>query len=128
MNVFCDRLLLYGFLEEVREFSAEAVNTVGQELAQDDQVVSGGRTARGGRSILRVSHAMEQRLVELEGALETVLKYPEWQDIQMDRLERRILQLESAIQPLRHQLVSLDRRLDDLLSDEATTTNEPPPS
>jgi len=128
VNAFCDRLLLYGFLEEVREFSAEAVNTVGQELAQDDQVVSGGRTARGGRSILRVSHAMEQRLVELEGALETVLKYPEWQDIQMDRLERRILQLESAIQPLRHQLVSLDRRLDDLLSDEATTTNEPPPS
>lgn len=123
VNVFCDRLLLYGFLEEVREFSAEAVDTVGQELTQDDHAVNGWRTTRGGRSILRVSHAMEQRLTELEDAMDTVLKYPEWQDIQMDRLERRILDLEPAIQTLRHQMIDIDRRLDDLLPDE-TAANE----
>ena len=126
VNVFCDRLLLYGFLEELREFSADAVDAVGQELTQDDRPVAGsGRTARGGRSMLRVSHAMEQRLTELESAMDTVLKYPEWQDIQMERLERRILQLEPAIQTLRRQLVDLDRRMDDTLSDEVAT--EPPP-
>lgn len=117
VNVFCDRLLLYGFLEELREFSADAVDAVGQELTQDDHPGS-LRTARGSRSILRVSHAMEQRLIELESAMETVLKYPEWQDVQMERLERRILQLEPTIQTLRRNLVDLDRRMDDRLSDE----------
>jgi general secretion pathway protein A len=122
VNVFCDRLLLYGFLEELREFSADAVDAVGQELTQDDHPGS-LRTARGG--LLRVSHAMEQRLIELENAMDTVLKYPEWQDVQMERLERRILQLEPAIQTLRRQLVDLDRRMDDSLSDEVTTEQPP---
>ena len=122
VNVFCDRLLLYGFLEELREFSADAVDAVGQELTQDDHPGS-LRTARGG--LLRVIHAMEQRLIELENAMDTVLKYPEWQDVQMERLERRILQLEPAIQTLRRQLVDLDRRMDDSLSDEVTTEQPP---
>lgn len=114
VNIFCDRLLLYGFLEEVREFSVNTVETVGRELTQDEQV-AGNRTHTmgGGRSLLRVSHALEERLSELEQSVVALLENPEWQNIQLERLERRVQQLEPVVQMLRKQMIDLDRRLDD---------------
>ncbi|TVR67080.1 MAG: DUF2075 domain-containing protein [Candidatus Competibacteraceae bacterium] len=116
VNVFCDRLLLYGFLEELREFSAETVETVGRELSQDEPVPG---TRAGGRSLLRVSHALEERLAELEQAVEALLQNPEWQDVQLERLTRRVQQMEPAVQVLRQQIIDLDRRLDDRLVEAA---------
>jgi hypothetical protein len=128
VNIFCDRLLLYGFLEELREFSVAAVEAVGQEINQDGRTANAGGTAAttsgGGRSLLRMGHAMEQRLAELEEAVETVLKHPEWQDIQLDRLERRIQQLEPAVRVLRRELADVLRRADDRLSDLSSSTEE----
>ncbi|HRD67135.1 MAG TPA: XrtA-associated ATPase [Candidatus Competibacter sp.] len=117
VNIFCDRLLLYGFLEELRDLSAVAVEAVGQELNQSSE---GGAQGSGGgsRSLLRVSHAMEQRLIELEESMETLLQHPEWQDAQLERMERRILQLEPAVKVLRRQLADVMRRMDDKLLDE----------
>jgi chaperonin cofactor prefoldin len=97
VNVFCDRLLLYGFLEEMREFSEAAVDAVGQEMAQDEDGSARIR-ASGNSPLLRIGQAMEQRLVELEETVETLLQHPEWQDAQMERLERRLQRLESAMQ------------------------------
>jgi hypothetical protein len=128
VNIFCDRLLLYGFLEELREFSVAAIETVGQEINQDGRTASVGGTpvaTGGGRSLLRIGHAMEQRLAELEEAMETVLKHPEWHDIQLDRLERRIQQLEPAVRVLRRQLADVMRRTDDGLA-EPVGAGEPP--
>ena len=129
VNVFCDRLLLYGFLEELREFPLGAVEAVGQEIDQDGRSASGGggQATGGGRSLLRVSHAMEQRLAELEEAMDAVLKDPEWQDIRLDRLEWRIQQLEPVVQLLRRELVDVLRREDDRLFDPAGA-GEPPVS
>ncbi|HRZ04973.1 MAG TPA: hypothetical protein P5102_02285 [Candidatus Competibacteraceae bacterium] len=96
VNVFCDRLLLYGFLEEMREFPEAAVDAVGREMVLDEQ---GGRVEARTHSnspLLRIGQAMEQRLVELEQTVETLLQYPEWQDAQLERLEKRIQRLESA--------------------------------
>ncbi len=125
VNVFCDRLLLYGFLEGVQEFSVETVKAVGQELTEDERAVgvraNGGG---GGRSLLRVSYALEERLSELEQSVVALLENPEWQNIQMERLERRIQHLEPAVQTLRRQIVDLDRRLDDQLV-VATELEEP---
>lgn len=127
VNIFCDRLLLYGFLEELREFSLAAVETVGQEINQDGRIGSSGGTAvttgGGGRSLLRMGHAMEQRLAELEETVDTVLKFPEWQDIRLDRLERRIQQLEPAIRVMRRELADVLRRADDRQA-EAVGTGE----
>ena len=129
VNVFCDRLLLYGFLEELREFSLDAVEAVGQEINQDGRSASGGgtQTTGSGRSLLRVSHAMEQRLAELEEAMDTVLKHPEWQDIRLDRLEWRIQQLEPAVRVLRRELAEVLRHADDRLTD-SSDAGEPPVS
>jgi len=94
VNVFCDRLLLYGFLEEMREFPETAVDAVGREMALDEQ--GGGTPSPRNSPLLRIGQAMEQRMVELEQTVETLLQYPEWQDAQLERLERRIQRLESA--------------------------------
>ncbi len=117
INVFCDRLLLYGFLEELRELSSVAVEAVGQELNQSREGLAQG-TGGGSRSLLRVSHAMEQRLIELEEAMESLLQHPEWQDAQLERMERRILQLEPAVRVLRRQLADVMRRMDDQSMDD----------
>lgn len=97
VNVFCDRLLLYGFLEEMREFSEAAIDAVGQEMVQDEQGGSARSRVSSSSPLLRIGQAMEQRLVELEQTVETLLQYPEWQDAQLERLERRIQRLESAM-------------------------------
>jgi general secretion pathway protein A len=125
VNVFCDRLLLYGFLEGLREFSVETVEAVGRELTESEQAV-GNRPnmAGGGRSLLRVSHALEERLFELEQSVVALLENPGWQNIQLERLERRVQQLESVVQKLRKETIDLDRRLDDRLLAE-TGAEEP---
>ena len=38
INVFCDRLLLYGYLEELFVFKPEVVNIVAEELASEVSV------------------------------------------------------------------------------------------
>jgi hypothetical protein len=97
VNVFCDRLLLYGFLEEIREFPEAAVDAVGREMALDEQGSPSRVRASGNHSLLRIGQAMEHRLIELEQTVETLLQYPEWQDAQLERLEQRIQRLESAM-------------------------------
>lgn len=61
---------------------------------------------------------MEQRLIELEEAMESLLQHPEWQDAQLERMERRILQLEPAVRVLRRQLADVMRRMDDRSMDD----------
>lgn len=61
---------------------------------------------------------MEQRLIELEEAMESLLQHPEWQDAQLERMERRILQLEPAVRVLRRQLADVMRRMDDQSMDD----------
>lgn len=97
VNVFCDRLLLYGFLEEIREFPEAAVDAVGREMALDEQGSPSRVRASGNHSLLRIGQAMEHRLIELEQTVETLLQYPEWQDAQLERLEQRIQRLELAM-------------------------------
>ncbi|HCK79907.1 MAG TPA: XrtA-associated ATPase [Candidatus Competibacter sp.] len=121
INVFCDRLLLYGFLEELNEFSVAAVESVGQELNQGGGEGGVQKSGGGSRSLMRVSHAMEQRLGELENAMESLIKHPEWQDAQLERMERRIVQLEPAVRVIRRQLAEVMRRMDDRLGDDDTS-------
>jgi len=122
VNVFCDRLLLYGFLEERREFSQDVVEAVEREIHQDGYSASGGatQTTDGGRPLQRVDHAMEQRLAELEEAMDAVLKQLEWQDIRLDRLERRIQQLEPVVRVLRLEVAEVLRHANNPLSHLST--------
>ncbi|MCP5160049.1 MAG: AAA family ATPase [Gammaproteobacteria bacterium] len=128
VNVFCDRLLLYGFLEEVLEFSDEAIQTVGQELMQDEQ--SDGARSRTGNSgsLLRIGQAMEQRLFELEETVETLFRHPEWQDAQLERMERRLMQLEPTVRQLQRRLADLAQRVEGSHSADGVPLEEYPQS
>jgi hypothetical protein len=53
--------------------------------------------------------------------VDTVLKFPEWQDIRLDRLERRIQQLEPAIRVMRRELADVLRRADERQAEPAGT-------
>jgi len=59
---------------------------------------------------------MEQRLAELEEAMDAVLKQLEWQDIRLDRLERRIQQLEPVVRVLRLEVAEVLRHANNPLS------------
>jgi len=59
INLFCDRLLLYGFLEELHVFSEDAVATVGQELLQEETHVVTTATTESNAEL-------NQRVAELE--------------------------------------------------------------
>lgn len=109
VNVFCDRLLLYGFLEELREVSPDAVEAVKREIDQDTHSASGrgAQTMGGDRSSLRGSYALERRLTELEEVMDAVLKQMEWLDIRLDQLDRRIQQLEPAVRVLRRAVAEV---------------------
>lgn len=71
INTFCDRLLLYGFLEELHIFSREAVQTVAREL--DSEMDRSQRAVpppgAGGVGLEGRLSAVEERLNELEDAL-----------------------------------------------------------
>lgn len=122
INVFCDRLLLYGFLENLQEFSPAAVDLVAQEMGQVGKGhvnrVSSSAGREGGLS--SPNPDTERRLTELEETINTLLEHPAWQDAQFDRMEARIIRLESAIQALHRQLSELSADLS--LQDELKQT------
>jgi putative secretion ATPase (PEP-CTERM system associated) len=109
INVFCDRLLLYGFLEEIQSFSETTVATVQQELTQEYPVANAASLVNsyplhGGLP----SSALERRLAELEQAVDALLQHPQWQDAQLERLERRLRTLEAALREPRRTLTGFD--------------------
>lgn len=55
INVFCDRLLLYGYLEELFVFKPEVVNIVAEELA--NEASTPGQTGQGGSNSREASNA-----------------------------------------------------------------------
>jgi general secretion pathway protein A len=112
INVFCDRLLLCGFLEELQVFSEVTVNMVGQEFFQEN---ANSRPVRTAATALRdaqgTSHTpgMMGRILTLEQAVDALLEYPQWQDMQVERLGKRLTALESLVKALQQELLELTK-------------------
>ena len=85
INTLCDRLLLYGYLEELHEFQGESVRLVVSELEQD--------TVRS-RASVRAENDTESAM--MEAPLESSIHEPE-----AGSLEERVAQLEKAVSRLR---------------------------
>ena len=65
INTFCNRLMLYGFLEEIHIITEETVEAVSQELLQESPYL--GSAAISGA---RHGEPVEQRLIALEGSMQ----------------------------------------------------------
>lgn len=75
VNTVCDRLLLFGFLEELHRIDRRAVETVVDELRQEIGYAGAAAKAEPGRQDGNASHdvrisELESRVTELENALE----------------------------------------------------------
>ena len=110
---------------QVMEFSDEAVTTVGQELMQDEQSSDSRNRSGGNGPLLRIGHAMEQRLLELEETVETLLQNPGWQDAQLERMERRLMLLEPTVRQIQRQLASLTQQMSDYHPADEISPEEP---
>ena len=103
VNVFCDRLLLYGFLEELHTFTDSAVRTVGDEFDQEMYSSRYSSTREIISSPLANSNSsdFDERFSELERSVAALILEPGLQDVRLERLEKRIVELETAIKLLR---------------------------
>ena len=125
INTLCDRLLLFGVLEEVHEFDADKVDTVVQELKNEtssedftttlpvreskeegkpkDKKTGGGSTTRRSQASSKAGSSPNAKPVAAEGDVEARLA----------QLEQRVNDLEDA---LRRESARLRRAI--LLSDD----------
>jgi len=72
INTFCDRLLLYGFLEEIHEIDGETVAAVDEELRQETPRSNRPLETPGGVRSEPSGAAVEQRLTALELSMRTL--------------------------------------------------------
>lgn len=78
INLLCDRVLLYGFLEELHEFSEANINVVSRELFQESPHAPAetefSSSPRSNRQSTSVDPDLNQRLAELERAMSAIRK------------------------------------------------------
>jgi len=125
INTLCDRLLLFGVLEEIHEFDADKVNTVVQELKNEtssedfavtpplseskendkpmDKKSSGTLTAKRSQPTARSGSAQTTKPLPADADVETRLAH----------LEQRVIDLEES---LRRETARLRRAI--ILSDD----------
>ena len=72
INTFCDRLMLYGFLEEKTAFDSVAVKEVVEDLRHEvaHQDTPGGAMLRGNGSSANGGHGMPDDMLQLNGRVE----------------------------------------------------------
>ncbi len=104
INIFCDRLLLYGYLEDLQTISDTTVTTVGKEFSEESGAAGRGNavaTLQDARAL--VHSGVERRVAALEQAVDALLQYPQWQDVQVEMLNKRLVEMEAAINSLQQE-------------------------
>lgn len=111
INVFCDRLLLYGFLEELKEFSDLDVEAVAKELGQEVSSLSvPQRSTASSQAAFAFDDESENRIAELERTVGSLVKRPNGNSEVVD-LEKRISRLEPVVSMLRVGFTELTKRV-----------------
>ena len=126
INVFCDRLLLYGYLEELSVIAEATVNTVGNEFSQEKAVSGSGRTAAPQFQQAKTLFALpgtEQRIAHLEQTVDALLEYPQWQDIQVEKMGKRLVELEAVVTTLQQTVAELRQAVAESLGTDATMSS-----
>ncbi|MFO1431480.1 MAG: XrtA/PEP-CTERM system-associated ATPase [Candidatus Competibacteraceae bacterium] len=126
INVFCDRLLLYSYLEELNVITEATVDMVGKELSQEKAVAGPARAAapefREAKAMFALP-GVEQRIVNLEQTVDALLDYPQWQDVQVERMQKRLLELEALVKSLQQTVTGLQQAVIEPLSTDVTISS-----
>ncbi len=86
INILCDRLLLFAYLEELHEIDARVVNTVIDEINEEASVPE---ELQAGRPQEAISPALSQ-------SIQAASQLPDWERI--ERLERQVAELQRIVQ------------------------------
>lgn len=106
VNVFCDRLMLYGYLEEKNTLDATDVRAVSEELDRElhtirttppvlpaEEPLAPAHTQRRGTGNGSQDH-YDERIDELEKNVSALIIEPSLQDARLSILEKRVMDLE----------------------------------
>jgi len=105
INIFCDRVLLYAYLEELTELSAEAIESVAAEFEQELFTQSEGEQPSDPAAAPTADElALNTRIQDLEESVAALLLEPSLQDARLEGLERRLKTLERTLEHLDRQL------------------------
>jgi len=99
INIFCDRVLLYGYLEELYQIDAQHIAAVIAEFDQELFATStdtGSQRSSGGEGVT-TELALDTRIQDLEDAVAALILEPNSQDARLEDLERRLRTLEKAL-------------------------------
>ena len=95
INIFCDRLLLFGFLEELREFSAEVTAAVSDEMHEEMGTGTGAPEVPDSTTLETVKEPSHTSLAR---------------EPQFEQIERRLADLEHSVERLRRGLLEIAGR------------------
>jgi type II secretory pathway predicted ATPase ExeA len=104
INVLCDRLLLYGFLEELQEFDDHAVMAVSKEFNQE--IVNPTSQSNGIQKNNAIKNStnhnndIDRRLTELERFIAALALEKDPQSKIMKNMEKRINELSAQIEEI----------------------------
>jgi len=98
INTFCDRLLLFGMLEEVHEFDADNIKTVIQELLNELPISNSPTFNDESKDKLDSDSGIENRAPPTQASISNLKKASSNSlDARVEALEKRLMQLEKAI-------------------------------
>lgn len=104
INIFADRVLLYGYLEELHQIDAQHIEAVigefDQELFAAPTAVAGATTGSSGQAS---DLGLNTRVQDLEDAVAALILEPNLQDARLEDLERRLRTLEKVLRLRIHQ-------------------------
>lgn len=112
INVLCDRLLLFGYLEELHELNGSKVKEVARELTQELKPIGATNSSTAGRAPEPASGDESARGLDDDLAAQIAqLGTAASGAASLAALERRIVELESTVAVLRKGFLQLTRVL-----------------
>jgi putative secretion ATPase (PEP-CTERM system associated) len=112
INLLCDRLMLYGFLEELHEFDRQTVKHVGKELSDELPSVVTKRPSAGERGAASPAQELDHSVDALNTMTSDRTEKP------AESLGQRVAALEQTTEAMRKGFVQLTRLVRSLASRE----------
>ena len=98
INTFCDRLLLFGMLEEIHEFDSDQIKTVMQELLSELPTSNSPIFDDEGKDRPDADSDIANRASSTQASISSLKKASSSSlDARVEALEKRLMQLEKAI-------------------------------
>lgn len=107
INVFCDRLLLYGYLEELFIFKPEVVNLVAEELANEASVPDSGDAHSSKAETEARAEPQQEETVTDETQYIEIKKQIQHIEVALDSMEKTVLKKINLLKQTLNQLKKL---------------------